>query len=176
MPNKTNKNNGSKYWTLGELADRFYTSRFNHDEMHDWGEDEDIDNSRQHRLYNKGDTKNLIKKFAAYFEWVLCEENLSRIYITDNITLIRESKLPKVRRANRTDVIRRKGDVKAGEYYVTQGKYSWLMWTKGELMDRMREVQAKDPEFIERVEIKKIEAEERNKEIRNANESKQDAE
>lgn len=160
---KISKKNGSKYWTLNRLVDRFYYSRFNRDNLHDPAEGEDINNSRSHRLFNKTDIKELLHLFFDYMEWAIPEENLSRIYLTDNMMLERTSRLPTVRRANIVDEIKTKGEKKSGELYVTYGRYIWTVEMTGDLWERQREVQAKDPEFIAKREELQKSVEERNR-------------
>lgn len=167
MP-KTNKKNGSQYWTLNNLVDKFYTSKFNRDNMHDPAPGEDINDSRLYRIYNKSDVKDLIHLLADYFEWAIGEENVSKLYITDNITLERETRLPTVRRANIVDELRspervKTGEIKAGKLYVTRGKYAWVMNLTGGTFQKMRELQYKDPEFIEKYEELQKSVDERNK-------------
>ena len=162
MP-KQNKKNGSQYWTLNSLVDRFYTSRFNRDNMHDPAEGEDIDNSRMYRIYNKSSIKELLHTFFDFFEWVINEENLGRIYLSENMTLMRESKMPQIRRANIVDVLRSPDRAKEGELYVTRGKYIWTLFLSGNAFSRMRELQFRDPEFKEKYDELEIEAAERNK-------------
>lgn len=147
MP-KTNKNNGSRYFTLNSLVDRFYTSRFNRDNKHGLSEGEDIDNSKIHRIYNKGDVKDLLHSFFDFFEWVINAENISKVYLTRNLLLERESKMPTVRRANIVDELRSPNRAKAGELYVTRGKYIWTLWLSGDAYEKMRELQHKDPEYM----------------------------
>lgn len=160
---KISKKNGSKYWTLNRMVDRFYYSRFNRDNLHDPAEGEDIDNSRTHRLFNKTDIKELLHLFFDYMEWVIPEENVSKIYFTENMMLNRSSRLPTIRRSNIVDQIKTKGQRKIGELYVTNGRYVWTMEMTGSLWERHRDVQAKDPEFIaKREELQKI-VEERNR-------------
>lgn len=160
---KSNKKNGSQYWTLNALVDRFYTSRFNRDNMHDPAVGEDIDNSRLYRIYNKRDVKELLHIFFDFFEWVINEENLGKIYLTDNLTLVRESKMPTIRRANIVDVLRSPDRAKEGELYVSRGKYLWTLFFSGEAFSRMRDLQFQDPEFKERYDSLEKEANERNR-------------
>ena len=160
---KISKKNGSKYWTLNRMVDRFYCSRFNRDNLHGLAEGEDIDNSRSHRLFNKADIKELLHLFFDFMEWVIPEENLSKIYLTDNMMLNRSSKLPTVRRSNIVDQIKTKGLRPIGELYVTNGRYIWTLEMTGSLWERHREVQAKDPEFIAKREELQKSVEERNR-------------
>lgn len=158
-----NKKNGSQYWYLNRMIDRFYCSRFNRDNLHGLAEGEDIDNSRSHRLYNKADIKELVHKFFDFMEWVIPEENLGKIYLSDNMTLVREPKLPMIRRANIVDVIKTKGLRKEREQYVTNGRYIWTLEVTGPMWDKLRELQEKDPEFIARREELQKKVEERNR-------------
>lgn len=162
MPKYSNKN-GSQYLTIGEMGDLFYRSKFNHDPLCDFEEGEDPDNSTKHRLYNKKDVIAVMKAFFEFFGWAIADKNISRVYLANGLTLIRESRLPVLRKANLADVKRKNGSVELGEYYITQGKYSWKLWTEGEIMDRLKELQKTDPEFIAAREKKQIEIEERNK-------------
>ena len=146
MP-QINKKNNSQYWTLNTLVDRFYTSRFNRDNMHCLNAGEDIDNSRAYRVYNKGDVKELIQLFTDYLAWVINAENVSKIRLSEDIALIRETKTPKLKRANIVDEIITNGRVKAGQLYVTNGKYAWTMFLSGDTYEKMTELTTKDPEL-----------------------------
>ena len=161
MPRVTD--NGAKKWTLNSLVDRFYTSRFNRDNLHDPAEGEDIDNSRLYRLYNKSDVKELMHIFFEYFEWVVSEENLCKVYLTKNMSFIRETRLPTVKRANIVDEIRSPNRAKAGELYVTRGKYLWTIYFSGEPHEKQRELQFSDPEFIAKYEELQKKVDERKK-------------
>lgn len=162
MP-KLDKKNGSTFWTLKELVGRFYKSRFNRDNMHDPKENENIDNSMYYRLYTKGDILEIVQNFAQFLEWVIIEENIGRIYLTDNIKIKRESKMPNIRRANIIDQIKTKGRATIGEQYVTHGRYDWVLEITGDPWYQLRQIQEKDPEFIaKREELQKV-VEERNR-------------
>ena len=157
------KKNGSYFWTLKELVRRFYKSRFNRDNYNDPKENENIDDSIYYRLYAKSDLLEIIENFMDFLEWVIVEENISRVYLTRNMKLVRESKMPLIRRANIIDQIKTKGRATAGEQYVTHGRYDWVVETSGELWHKLKEIQEKDPEFIaKREELEKV-VEERNK-------------
>lgn len=163
----TNEANGSHYWNLNQLAHRFYYSRFNRDNMHDPKEGEDINNSRMYRLYNKSDIKELLHSFAEFLEWVIPEENLGKIYLTDNMVLVRRTQYPYIKRAN--DVIaaatQRGGrePMISGRSYIFSGKYVWNLDMSGELAEKMEEVMSKDPQFMAFKEKLQKELEERNK-------------
>ena len=158
-----NKKNGSQYWFLNRLIDRFYTSRFNRDSLCGLEEGEDIDNSRKNRLYNKSDVKEVLELFFKYLEWVIPEENIGKIYLSDCIEIERCPSLPRIKKANIVDVIMSNNRAKEGELYITYGKYNWRLNVTGEMFDRLREVQEKDPEFIERREELQKALDERNK-------------
>lgn len=165
-----NKKNGSQYLTIGEMGDMFYRSRFNHDPLCDFEEGEDPDDSSRHRLYNKKDVKAVMKAFFDFFGWAITEKNISRVYLSSDLTLMRESRFPRIKRANNADVLRKQGSVKAGELYLTQGKYSWLLWTEGEVMENLKKLQETDPEFIAAREEKQKELDERIKNEKHGNE------
>lgn len=144
----TNKDNGSEYWTLNKLVQRFYTSRFNRDPYHEPTEGEDIDNSKRYRMYGKEDVRELLELFFQYFQWVIVEENVSRVYLSEDISLIRESILPRVKPATQVDAICAGGDVKIGDYYVTPGKYTWKMWVQGDTFKKLKELSTNDPQMV----------------------------
>lgn len=173
MPNKVkgtiNKKNGSMYVTRNHLVDMFYVSRFNRDNLHDLVEGEDIDNSRHYRLYNKSDVKELMSLFFSFFEWVINAKNLSKIYLTDDITLIRESTLPRVKYATMVDEQHMPDECRAGEYYITRGRYIWRLWIEGETFQKMKELYSVDPEFIKLREDLIPEMEEKNKNAKQKN-------
>lgn len=160
---KTTKKNGSIYITLNKLVDMFYVSRFNRDNLHDPAEGEDIDNSYKYRIYNKKDVKEMLAIFAEFFGWAINEKNISKLYITKDITLYRESVPPKIKYATKMDEVFKHGEVKAGDYYLTPGKYMWRLWIEGDTLDRMRELQESDSEFIRIKEELTPEMEEKNK-------------
>lgn len=168
----TNKENGSQYWTLNYLGHRFYYSKFNRDNLHDLKEGEDINYSRMYRLYNKTDIKELLHHLADYLEWALVEENLGKIYITDNIELVRKPVLPYVRRANQIEEIVTKGGRKAGICYLNSGKYTYQLTVAGDLEEKLADLAEKDPQFIKKKEELQSVLEERNKGI--IDEDKQD--
>ena len=176
MPRKAearvNQKNGSKYFTLNRLVDRFFKSRFNRDNLHDAAEGEDVNNSKLYRLYNKQDLLDISQLFAEFFEWVLNEENISRLYISNDLTLIRESTLPRVKYATPVDEMQLPGECKAGEYYITRGRYIWRMWVEGETFEKMKELSRRDPEFIKIREELIPEMEEKNKNVRERSKDK----
>lgn len=146
----TSKKNGSKYLSLSQIVDGFYPSRFNRDNLCDPDKGEDIDNSIKHRLYNKKDVKELMGLLAQYFEWAINTKNISRVYLTDNIMLIRDSKLPRIKYATDIDVKCLGEDkCKPGEYYITDGNYAWSMWLTGDAYKAMQALRDSDPEFIQ---------------------------
>lgn len=159
----TNKRNGSKEWTIGQLVDRFYTSRFNRDNLFDPKPGEDIENSIKHRLYNKSDVKELMKVFAEFFIWAINAENIGKIYLSKEVVLVRESKLPRLKKANNIDAQYLGDKVEPGKYYITDGRYAWLLWLTGDTFKKMQELRALDPEFIAAKEQLLPEMEERNK-------------
>lgn len=165
---KVCKKNGSVYITLNTLIDMFYVSRFNRDPMHDPGEGEDIDNSYKHRIYNKGDLKELMVLFMSFFEKAINDRNIGKIYLTKDITLIRESSLPRIKYANTMDEMYQP-NCKAGEYYITQGRYVWHMWLEGETFEKMREISSNDPEFVKKRQELIPVLEEKNKNAKSKN-------
>lgn len=166
MPAKApyvNKKNGAAHWSLARLVDRFYYSRFNRDNLCGLSEGEDIDNSRQHRLYNKADLEEVFKLFFEYLEWAIIEENLGKIRLTNNMDITRTSSKPKLKRANIVDQIKTKDRVKDREYYVTPGKYKYELNLNGEAWERIKALREKDPELTEIKKNLQKEADERNK-------------
>ena len=145
---KTTKKNGSSYVTLNQMADMFYVSRFNRDNLHDPAEGEDINDSRKYRIYNKKDVKELLAVFAEFFQWVINEKNISKIYFSKDITMVRESTPPKIKYATGMDEVYLPGECKAGEYYITTGRYVWRFWVEGETFQKMRELWKNDSEFL----------------------------
>ena len=162
MPYKSKKN-GSEYWTINALVDRFYTSRFNRDNLHDPSPGEDIKNSRSHRLYNKSDIHDIAHLFSEFIEWVLPEENISKLYLSDNLTLVRKTRYPKIKRANSVDASRLNGKVQIGELYVTRGKYYWVVETGSDFTQIMYDLKNKDPEVAAKYAELEKEVEERNR-------------
>ena len=150
------------YWSLKNLVHRFYTSRFNREPDCDLAEGEDIDNSRKFRMYNKGEVLELLELFCDFFQWVIVEENISKVYLSKDIYLIRESILPRVKRATQVDCICVGGDLNIGDYYVTHGKYTWKMWIGGDVYKRLKELASKDPQMIELRKEFDVIAEEKN--------------
>ena len=155
----------SRYVTVNMLVDMFYTSRFNRDNMHDAAEGEDINNSRRHRLFNKKDIKELMSLFCEFFQEALIEENLGKIYITKDITLVRDTTAPRLKYANGFDEQYNPDLCKAGEWYVTTGRYNWKLWIDGDTFKRIKSHWMEDPMLIEKREELRPEMEERNKKI-----------
>lgn len=161
---RRNKKNGSRYVTLSQLVDMFYVSRFNRDNLHGLDEGEDIDNSRKHRIYNKSDVKELMEIFFEFFEWAVNEKNIGKIYMTKNISFIRNSIMPRLKYATKMDEIcLYGGGCKAGEYYITNGRYTWQMYVEGDMYQKMKELWEKDPEFVQKKKELIPELEEKNK-------------
>ena len=162
-----NKSGASKV-TINWLVDRFYTSRFNRDNMNSLSPGEDINNSRKHRLYNKKDIKDVISLFAEFFAWVITEENICNVSIVSGLNLIRDSQIPRIRKATKVDkrMMNTVGeDVTPGKYYVTRGRYSWRMWLSGDMYKNMMRLWEKDSERIEAIERLVPEMEEKNRAI-----------
>ena len=155
--------NGSKYVTLRQLVKKFYVSRFNRDNMHDPAEGEDINNSRKYRIYNMCDVQELLETFISYCEWAVNEENISRINLSTNLILIRESVDPKLKYVTALDSMYTRKDCEKGQYYITDGRYDWTLCVKGEPLTKMKELWMKDPTFIKKKEELKPIMEERNK-------------
>lgn len=155
--------------TMGKLVDMYFVSRFNRDNLHDPAEGEDIDNSRLHRIYNKKDIKELMSSFCEFFEWVINEKDISKIYISKNMSLIRESSPPRLKYATKFDEICTNNQCKAGEYYITNGRYNWKLWVEGETFEKMKNLWMRDPEFIRMREELVPEMEEKNKNARKDN-------
>lgn len=166
---KRNPNSGARYVTLNQLVDMFYVSRFNRDNMHDLAEGENIDDSHKYRLYAKKDLKELIPLFVDFFQWVINEKNLGRIYLTDDIKLIRESTMPRLKYATGFDEQYDPTQCKAGEWYVTNGRYVWRLWIEGDTFKKMKELWMKDPEFIKKRAELRPEMEERNRNAKSRN-------
>lgn len=164
-----NKKNGSKLWGINQLVDRFHKSSYNRDNSYALEPGEDINNSSRHRLYNKGDVKELLKIFAEFFQWIINEDNVSKIYITKDITLIRESKLPRIKMATCVDVQRFGDKVEDGKYYITDGKYAWSMWLTGDAFKAMQKLRDSDPEFINQKKELQPVVEEKNKHVKPKN-------
>ena len=131
---------GSRSITINKLVDMFYTSKFNRDNLHDPAEGEDINNSRKYRLYNKKDVKELMSLFCEFFQYALIEENLAKIYITKDITLVRDTTMPRLKYANGFDEQYNPELCKAGEWYVTNGRYNWKLWIEGDTFKALREI------------------------------------
>lgn len=157
-----NKKNGSRYVSIKQLVDIFYTSRFNRDQYHGLAEGEDIDNSRLYRLYNKSDLLELMELLAQFFEWAIIEKNIGKIYITKDLCLIRESSKPRLKKANFIDVQRLGDKVEDGKYYITSGKYKYSLFFTDEAFERLKKLQENDIEFIQTIEELKPLLEEKN--------------
>lgn len=168
---KGNKKDGSIYLSIKQLAEKFFYSRFNRDNMHDPAPGEDIDNSKLYRIYNKADIVELIELFMQYFEWAINAENISRVYLTDNIMLRRDSTYPKIKLATPVDANRLSKLCKAGEYYITRGRYNWTMWLDGDAYQKMIELKLADPEFNRIIKELTPELEVKNAERRNKDKS-----
>lgn len=155
--------------TVNMLVDMFYTSRFNRDNKHDPAEGEDINNSRKYRLYNKKDVKELLALFCEFFQEALVEENLGKVYITDDLTLVRDATMPRPKYATTFDENYNPELCKAGEWYVTTGRYNWKLYVDGDTFKKLRQLWLKDPVLIEKREELKPVVEEKNKNAKSKN-------
>lgn len=165
-----NKKNGSKYLSVNQLIDGFYKSRYNRDNFYDLAEGEDIDNSYKHRLYNKGDVKELVALLIQYFEDAIIKQNISRVYISDDIMLIRDSILPRIKYATDVDVRCLGSDkCESGKFYITDGNYAWSMWLSGDTYKAMQALRDTDQEFIKIKKDLKPVLEEKNKNAESKN-------
>lgn len=160
----TRKN--SKFVTVNMLVDMFYTSRFNRDNMHDLAEGEDINNSRKHRLYNKKDIKELLSHFCEFFQDALISENLGKVYVSEDLTLVRDATMPRVKYANSFDENYNPDICKAGEWYVTTGRYNWKLYVDGETFKQLRQLWRKDPVLMEKREELRPIVEEKNAKLK----------
>ena len=141
-----------KKYTLNQLVDRFFKSKYNRDPYYPVEESEDINKSTKHRLFNKKAIKELMPLFAEFLEWVLIEDNVSHITVSSNISLVRDCILPMPKVANVVDA-RILGDrVEVGKYYATRGRYVWKMWITKDLYEKSMELWELDPARIKRAE------------------------
>ena len=160
--NRSQKN-GSLFLTTKQLTNMFYKSRFNRDNLHDLVPGEDIDDSYHYRIYNKTDLIELMALFCEFFEWAINAKNISKVYVTKDLTLERETVLPRVKYATPVDEQHTHGECKAGEYYVTPGRYMWKLWVDGDTFQKMKALQKKDPEILKIREQLIPEMEEKNR-------------
>ena len=165
----TQDKSGGLYVTLNQLVKMFYVSRFNRDNMHDPAENEDIDNSRKYRIYNLVDVKELLNVFIEFCEWAFNEKNISRLYLSPNLTLNRESLGPKLKYATGLEEMYTNMGYKNGEYYITDGKYNWVLNVKGEPYTKMKELWLKDPVFAQKKEELRPIMEEKNAKSKDSN-------
>ena len=166
-----NKKTGALYVTMRQLAGMFYVSRFNRDNMHDLEEGEDIDNSRKHRIYNKGELEELMVVFGEFFEWAINKKNLQKVYISKGLTLERTSVFPRIKYASGFDA-KINPDCVAGEYYITKGKYHWDLWLDKELYQEMQQLWLNDPAYLEKRQELIPELEEKNRNAKSKNTDK----
>ena len=157
---------GQYYLTLGQFVDFFYTSRFNRDNLHGLAEGEDIDNSIKHRIYNKKDVKELLEVIGEFLEWLIIEKNVARIRISKDITIMRETTLPRIKYATGLDERYTSNECKEGEYYITNGRYNWTLRIEGETFEKMRDKWKNDPNLVKIKEDLVPELEEKNRNAR----------
>lgn len=159
------RKDGSKSLTLKQLVGIFYTSRFNRDNFHDPAPGEDINHSIKYRMYNKSDVLELMRIFVDFLEDAFISENISKIMLSKELVLRRETRMPRIKRANQCDITNRKSDdgLKVGELYVTRGKYIWYLDFDGELLEKSRKIRDADPEIIKKKKELLKEIDERNK-------------
>lgn len=159
------KKDGSKSLTIKQLVARFYTSKFNRDNLHDPAPNEDINNSMKYRLYNKTDVLELMRIFIDFLEYTFVTDNISKIMLSKDLAMRRETKMPRIKRANKCDITNRKIDdgLKEGELYLTRGKYVWYLDFGGELLESLRKLRDVDPVIIDKKKELQKEIEERNK-------------
>lgn len=143
-----NKVNGSIYVGMKELAEFFYKSRFNRDPLCDPDEGEDIDDSNKHRIYTKSDLIDVITRFGEFFEWAINAKNISRIRFTQDVILVRETRLPWLKKANGFDQVMLPGIAESGKYYLTKAKYLWKLEVNGKAREVMIKLKDRDPEIV----------------------------
>ena len=149
----------AKHYTINQLISRMYTSRFNRDMEVPLFKDEEFDNSKKSRIYNKKDMLDLIKLFFDFFEWVIVEDNVDYVRLSKNLYLRREPKMPKLKKANIVDKIMLGDEVEVGKYYATKGRYSWKMWTENEVFKSMQRLWEGDPERQRNLQELEVEVE-----------------
>ena len=150
----------------------FYRSKFNRDNLCGPEEGEDIDNSCRHRLYRKEDLTEIVTQFFDFLVWALTTQDIGRVSFTDNMDLFRDDTEPRVKYATKFDEKAIKNGSKAGEYYITPGRFEWKIWFKGQAFDDLKNLWLNNKAYqAKREELKPL-LEEKNKIAREKNKAK----
>ena len=166
------KKNGSVTITGKQLAYMFYRSKFNRDNLCGTEDGEDINDSCKHRLYANNDLKEIMNLFFDFLTWALTSKNISRVNFTNGMSLIREETEPRVKYITRYEQNVIKNGRKAGEYYITNGRYEWKLWFGGQSFEDLKNLWMNDPCFIKKREELAPILEEKNKNVREKNKDK----
>lgn len=160
------ENGNYKSYTMKQLASKFFSSRFNRDPYVPVDEDEDINNSRRYRLYNKDDIIELTRLFVEFFEELICTENIENINFSKNIVLYRDARLPLLKNVTAMD---RKvsPDIPEGdEFYISRGRYTYHINYRNEVRDGLDKLWESDPRRKRRLEELIPECKKRNEEVK----------
>lgn len=166
------RKNGSINISGKQLAYMFYRSKFNRDNLCGTEDGEDINDSCKHRLYTNEDLKEIMILFFDFLAWALTTKNLGRINITNDMSLIRMDTEPRVKYATTFDENVVKNGSKAGEYYITPGRYEWKIWFKDQAFEDLKNLWMNDPYFVKKREDLIPEMEEKNRNVREKNKAK----
>ena len=153
-----------KRLSLNQFIEKFYRSKFNRDDREELCEGEDINNSSKYRIFARADVVELVSMLEEYLEWFLVNENYDYIYLSSNLVLYRDLDFPRIKKANIYDVnICAQEGVKEGDFYVTHGKYNWMLLPANEIKTSLFKAVEKDVRRnIVADDLRKV-AEERNK-------------
>ena len=153
-------------YTMKQIASKFYSSRFNRDPYVPVDEDEDVNNSRRYRLYNKDDIIELTRLFVEFFEDLISSENVESIHFSKNIVLLRDAKLPVLKNVTAMDRKMSPHIPKGDNFYVSRGRYVYQMDYRNEVRDGLDDLWEDDPRRKRRLEELMPECEKRNKEVK----------
>lgn len=152
---------------------KFYRSDFNRDEEYvgeSFASDGKI--NPKSRRYSLEDIYDVGLLLAQYFEYALVEENIEDLYVTKNLTIFRDPRLPKIRKVSSLDI--KYGNTYDGnKYKLTSGRYWYKIRYKGELEKGLNELWKKDPRYLKKIEELQPELDRRNREAKNNDRTKE---
>lgn len=156
-------NGDYKSYTLKQLASKFYSSRFNRDPYVPVDEDEDINNSRRYRLYNKDDILELSRLFMEFFEELICSENVERVNFSKNFILFRDARLPMIKNVTAMDRAMSPNIPESDKFYISRGRYAYHVDYRNEVREGLDKLWEDDPRRKRRIDELTPECKKRNK-------------
>lgn len=160
-----------KTYTLKKLLSKFYASRFNRDPYVPADKDEDINDSRRYRLYNKTDIFEIFDQFLKFFEELISTENIEDISFGKNLKLYRDVELPKLKNVTSMDRKFNSSIPEGDAFYVSRGRYVYKMKYLNEVKEGIDNMWNDDPRKKRRIEELIPRCEELNRKAKDGNEN-----